>query len=73
MMIAPVDIGDERKVSEFAGSSSATVETACKVTKSTESISENVVGYLGVALFYGFLFGISCWNLWRVIGAIANW
>jgi hypothetical protein len=72
MTLTQFEVSDARRQAELARNPRVGVEPLRGVAKPTESISEKVAGHLGVALFYGTIFGISCWNIWRVIAAITK-
>jgi hypothetical protein len=73
MTIAPVDVKDARGEAESAGSSSEAAETVRPgAAQSAESSSERLAMNLGVAILYGAVFGIICWNAWRMISAITK-
>jgi len=73
MTITPVDVSEERRSTELACRRSVAVEPMRPEPEDpSESASDKLAGRVGVALFYGVLFGITCWNIWRVVASIGR-
>lgn len=73
MSITPVDVRDERRSVELARRRSVAVEPMRpEAEHPSESASDKLAGRVGVAVFYGVLFGITCWNIWRVVASFAR-
>jgi hypothetical protein len=73
MTLAQVDVRDERQEKRTALGPAVSRQTATfEAVQSPQPIIDELVGRLGVYLFYGALFGVSAWNLYRLIIAVAH-
>jgi hypothetical protein len=72
MTLAQADVRDERQEKRpFSPAVSRQFATSEAVQSSGDIVNE-LIARLGVFLFYGVLFGISGWHLYRLIMAVIH-
>jgi hypothetical protein len=71
MTLAQVDVRDERQEKRSALRPALSRQIAASAAvQSAQAIGNKLIARTGVLLFYGVLFGICGWNLYRVIKAV---
>jgi hypothetical protein len=73
MTLAQVEVRDERQEKRLAFGPTVSRQIATfEAVQSRQPIIDELVARFGVFLFYGALFGVSGWNLFRLIMAVAH-
>jgi hypothetical protein len=71
MTLAQIDVRDESAKIRSAPRPAVSREIVnSEVIESPETISNKLFSRIGVVLFYGVVFGLSGWNLFRLIAAV---